>query len=69
MLFVWKNMISTIEKIDLKIDGFESRTNARFTLLQETITDIDRRLCRIEGMISAKECCMLKDHSHKKESA
>ena len=28
--------------------------------LREEIRDIDRRLCRIEGAMSNKDCCMLK---------
>lgn len=29
--------------------------------LDEKITDIDRRLCRLEGAFSAKDCCVIKD--------
>lgn len=32
--------------------------------LDEKVTDIDRRLCRIEGAMMNKECCMLQ-HDHK----
>ncbi len=40
--------------------------NSRFDKLDEKVTDIDRRLCRLEGAFSSKECCMLKsDHRHK----
>lgn len=35
--------------------------NARMDKLDEKITDIDRRLCRIEGAMAAKECCVLKE--------
>lgn len=34
--------------------------------LDENMTDIDRRLCRIEGSMAAKECCMLKQEHHRK---
>ena len=34
---------------------------SRIDKLDEKVTDIDRRLCRIEGSMAAKECCMLKD--------
>ncbi len=30
-------------------------------IIKEEIKDLDRRLCRIEGAISSKDCCMLKD--------
>lgn len=35
--------------------------------LDEKITDIDRRLCRLEGAFTSKDCCVLKqDHNLKK---
>lgn len=34
----------------------------RIDKLDEKITDIDRRLCRLEGAFSSKDCCMIKDH-------
>jgi len=36
--------------------------------LDEKVTDIDRRLCRLEGAFSAKECCMIKDDSKLKKA-
>lgn len=27
----------------------------------EEVKDIDRRICRIEGSLSSRDCCMLKD--------
>ncbi len=38
-----------------------STLTARFDNLAEEVKDIDRRLCRIEGALSSKDCCMLKD--------
>lgn len=29
--------------------------------IAEEVKDIDRRLCRLEGSLSNKDCCMLKD--------
>lgn len=29
--------------------------------LDEKLTDVDRRLCRLEGAFSSKDCCMIKD--------
>lgn len=48
---------------DLKM---ETRSNfdklrSNFDKLSDEVRDIDRRLCRIEGALSNKECCMLKD--------
>lgn len=34
--------------------------------LDEKLTDVDRRLCRLEGAFSAKECCILQHHEHRK---
>ena len=31
--------------------------------LDEKVTDIDRRLCRLEGAFAAKDCCMIKEDS------
>lgn len=40
-----------------------SKTCQRIDKLDGKLTDIDRRLCRIEGAMSNKDCCMLK-HTH-----
>lgn len=46
--------------------GF-NQVNTRIDKLQETVTDIDRRLCRLEGAFHSKKCCLLKsDINHKK---
>lgn len=31
----------------------------RIDKLDEKVMDIDRRLCRIEGSLSSRDCCML----------
>lgn len=33
----------------------------RIDKLDEKVTDIDRRLCHLQGAFSQKECCMIKD--------
>ncbi len=40
----------------------------RIEKLDEKMTDIDRRLCRIEGIMSARDCCVLKDDSSNKKA-
>lgn len=40
----------------------------RFDKLDEKITDIDRRLCRVEGAMTSKDCCMLKDDGKMKRA-
>ena len=54
LLVVWNSLNSRIDKLDEKL-------GARIDKLDEKVTDIDRRLCRIEGAMAAKDCCMLKD--------
>ena len=34
--------------------------------LDEKITDIDRRLCRLEGAFTSKECCILSNRETKR---
>ena len=36
-------------------------------LLREEVRDIDRRLCRLEGAFSNKDCCILR-HDHKEKA-
>jgi hypothetical protein len=36
--------------------------------VSEKLTDVDRRLCRLEGAFSSKECCMLKENRHHKKA-
>lgn len=39
----------------------------RIGKLDDKVTDVDRRVCHIEGAIWNKECCMLK-HDHKSKA-
>jgi len=39
----------------------------RIDKLDEKLTDVDRRLCRLEGAFSSKECCILHHHENRKE--
>jgi hypothetical protein len=43
--------LKQIGKLDVKIDK-----------LRDDVQDVDRRLCRLEGAFSNKECCMIKVH-------
>lgn len=76
MLFVWARLEKRFEIIDQRFQQVEQRFNqmenifhVKFTLLQETVTDMDRRLCRLEGAFASKDCCMIKDSRHKEDSA
>ena len=46
---------------DDKLLGLENRMNVRFDKLDDKVTDVDRRLCRLEGAFASKDCCMVKD--------
>jgi phenylalanyl-tRNA synthetase alpha subunit len=37
--------------------------------LREETIDVDRRLCRIEGSLASKDCCMLKEDRHQLKKA
>lgn len=41
--------------------------NSKIDRLDDKITDVDRRLCRIEGSLTAKECCAIKS-DHRKDA-
>lgn len=41
---------------------FYNRLGKKIDKLDEKITDIDRRLCRLEGAFSSKDCCIMNDH-------
>ncbi len=44
-------------RLDKKFEKIESQINK----LDEKLTDVDRRLCRLEGAFASKDCCMIKD--------
>ena len=44
-----------------KIDKSEDNIMNRMDKFDEKVTDIDRRLCRLDGAFNNKECCMIKD--------
>jgi hypothetical protein len=53
-----------IKRIDYKFDKVDQRfdkIDQRIEKLSEDVRDMDRRLCRLEGAFSSKECCMIKD--------
>ena len=49
------------ESLGRRIASTEESLGRRIDKLDEKVTDIDRRLCRIEGAMTTKECCVLKD--------
>jgi hypothetical protein len=43
-----------------------SRLNNKIEKVQNTVNDIDKRLCHLEGAFRLKECCLLKSDAHHK---
>lgn len=46
-------------RLNAKIDKVDLRLTTKIDRLSDKVEDIDRRLCRIEGALSAKDCCVL----------
>lgn len=53
--------------INKKLDKSNAELKTDIKDLSETITDIDKRLCRLEGAFSSKDCCFFKDDQTKKK--
>jgi len=51
------------EELNHKIDKLDEKLSNRIDRLDEKVTDIDRRICRLEGAFASKDCCMIKDSS------
>lgn len=66
---LWIILGKKLEDIDARFEKLESRfdkVDDRFDKIYEMLMDIDKRVCRIEGSLSAQECCMLKEPKAKK---
>lgn len=48
MIIMWNSLNNRMDSIECRLEK-----------LDEKITDIDRRLCRLEGAFSSKECCAI----------
>lgn len=59
MLVMWHSL-------NKRIDGVEVSLSGRIDKLDEKLTDVDRRLCRLEGAFASKDCCVIKDDRYKK---
>jgi hypothetical protein len=42
--------------------------SSRIDKLDEKLTDVDRRLWRLEGAFSSKDCCMIKDEKQMRKA-
>ena len=64
MLVMWHGLNNRMDKLDDRMDKIESRIDK----VGDDVKDIDRRLCRIEGSMASKDCCMLKDDRQLKKA-
>ena len=58
-----KKIDSVENRLTKRIDSVETVLSSKIEKLDEKVTDVDRRLCRLEGAFSSKDCCMIKDSS------
>lgn len=63
-----KEFSSRFDKMDKDFSSRLDRTDQKIDKLDEKVTDIDRRLCRLEGAFSSKDCCMIKDDRQMKKA-
>jgi hypothetical protein len=73
MLWVmYTRILSKMDKLEDKLSGqiqkVDDKLSAQIQKLDEKVTDIDRRVCRMEGAFNNKECCMIKDSSQLKKA-
>ncbi len=65
LLVIWNSINQRIDNTDKslgnRIENSEKHLTNRIDKLDEKITDVDRRLCRLEGAFASKDCCMIKD--------
>jgi hypothetical protein len=70
--FFYRRLDGKIEKLDKKLSGkiekLDERLSGKIDKLSEKVEDVDRRLCRLEGAFSSKECCMIKDSSQMRKA-
>jgi len=71
MLLDWQTILAIVVPICglmswiySRLDKRFDKIDQRFDRLEEKVEDIDRRLCRLEGAFSAKECCVIKEDRH-----
>lgn len=55
-------------RLGKKPSNVEVRLNKRIEKLSEIVEDIDRRLCRIEGVLPISEHCLFQQSSHEKKA-
>lgn len=61
---IWFIVWYQIKPIKLDISTIKGDISS----LKADVQDLDRRLCRMEGAMTSKECCMLKDDRQLKKA-
>jgi hypothetical protein len=58
MGFFYNRLDAKIDKFDKKIDDSVETLNKRIDHLSDCLSDVDRRLCRIEGSLQVHGHCL-----------
>ena len=66
MIVMWNSLNKRIDDLYYRMDNVEKNLTSRIDKIDEKLTDVDRRLCRLEGAFSAKECCVIKESPNRK---
>lgn len=69
--FFYIRMEKKFDKIDKRFEKIDERfdkIDQRFQKIEEKINDLGCRLARVEGILEARECCMLKDDRHSRKA-
>jgi hypothetical protein len=64
MIVMWNNLNSRMDKLDSRMDKLEGQIGK----LNDTVNDIDRRLCRIEGAFASRDFCGLRNQDDVKKA-
>lgn len=68
MCLQMKALEDRIGRLEIKVENLDIKLSTRIDKLTEVVTDIDRRVCRMEGAFANKECCMINDNSQRKKA-
>jgi hypothetical protein len=65
---VWVHMNSKFETMQSTIDANFKSVRSEIKSLDEKVTDIDRRLCRIEGSLATQGHCLFNQNIKEKKA-
>jgi hypothetical protein len=67
MFYMLKQIGTTRNESKQDIGSLRNELKQDLGKLDEKLTDVDRRLCRLEGAFSSKDFCVLKDQRYQGE--